>query len=125
MTISPHWGTTEEPPTITDQQADALAADLFHTEGRPNHRTAAYEHLREDLAALEHNQWALWTRYMLAALQPLMMPVPCDDTSALAMRRLEGWQRQVDTPYAELSEDEKDKDREWADRVLHLLYLNR
>ena len=59
--------------------------------------------LREDLAALEHEQWAHWTRYLLDNLTP---------------ENIERWRRQIDIPYAELSEVEKDVDREWADRVL-------
>jgi len=61
--------------------------------------------LRELLAELEHNQWAHWTRYMLGNLSP---------------ENIERWRRQIETPYAELSEKEKDSDRGWADRVLGL-----
>lgn len=62
--------------------------------------------LRERLAALEHEQWAHWTRFFLANLTP---------------ENLVRWAKQCDMPYAELSEPEKDKDREWADRVLAAL----
>ena len=61
---------------------------------------------REQLAALEHEQWAHWTGYMLDNL-----------TEANIAR----WRRQVDTPYDELTEKEKDSDREWADKVLFIL----
>jgi hypothetical protein len=63
--------------------------------------------LRERLAALEHEQWAHWTRYLLDHLTP---------------ENIELWRRQVDTPYEELSESEKDSDREWADRVLRIVH---
>lgn len=62
--------------------------------------------LREKLAALEHEQWAHWTKYMLANLTP---------------ENIERWKRQVDTPYDKLSEKEKDSDREYADKVLALV----
>jgi len=62
--------------------------------------------LREKLAALEHEQWAHWTRYMLDHLTP---------------DNVEQWRRQIDTPYGELSEREKESDREWADRVLAII----
>ena len=55
--------------------------------------------LVEEMAALEHEQWAHWTRYMLDNLTP-------DNISR--------WRRQIDTPYAELPEAEKRSDREWA-----------
>jgi hypothetical protein len=38
-------------------------------------------------------------------------------TSAVVQR----WERQIATPYEELTETEKDSDREWADKVLALL----
>jgi len=62
--------------------------------------------LRELLADLEHRQWAHWTRYILDNLTP---------------ENIERWKRQIDAPYAQLSEKEKDSDREWADKVIALL----
>jgi hypothetical protein len=62
--------------------------------------------LRERLAALEHEQWAHWTRYMLDNLTP---------------ENVERWRSQIETPYERLSESEKQSDREWADRVLILV----
>lgn len=62
--------------------------------------------IRERLAALEHEQWAYWTRYLLDHLTP---------------QNVERWRRQIDTPYDRLSESEKQSDREWADRVLALV----
>lgn len=62
--------------------------------------------LLESLAALEHEQWAHWTRYMLDNLTP---------------ENVERWRRQIETPYADLSEEEKASDREWAMRVLEVL----
>ncbi len=64
--------------------------------------------LREQLAALEHEQWALWAADIAR-------------TEAITPARLERWQRLIRTPYADLTEAEKDQDREWADRVLALL----
>lgn len=62
--------------------------------------------IRERLAALEHEQSAHWTRYLLDHLTP---------------ENVERWRRQIDTPYERLSEPEKQSDREWADRVLELV----
>ena len=62
--------------------------------------------LRERLAALEHEQWAHWTRYFLDHLTP---------------ENAELWRRQINTPYNELSESEKDSDRDWADQVLRIV----
>lgn len=62
--------------------------------------------LLEKVAELEHEQWAHWTRYMLDNLTP---------------ENIERWRGQVDTSYAELSEKEKDSDREWAGKVLEII----
>ena len=59
--------------------------------------------LLENLAALEHEQWAHWTEYML------------DNLSAGNITR---WREQINTPYDKLSEKEKESDREWARKVL-------
>jgi len=57
----------------------------------------------EQLAALEHEQWAKWTRHFLENATP---------------ENLARWKRQTETPYDQLSEEEKDADRVWARRVL-------
>ena len=62
----------------------------------------------EELAELEHIQWAHWTRYMLNNLTP---------------ENIERWKRQIDTPYEELSEEEKNSDRKWARKVLGIVKL--
>lgn len=63
--------------------------------------------LRERLAALEHAQWAHWTQYMLDNLTP---------------ENIERWRHQIATPYEQLSEREKNSDREWALRVIQVLF---
>ena len=66
----------------------------------------AYDQLREELADLEHEQWAHWTEYMLANLTP---------------ENVTRWERQCRTPYSALTEREKNSDRKWADKVLEVL----
>ena len=68
--------------------------------------TPALDAMIERLAALKHEQWAHWTKHMLANLTP---------------ENIARWERLAATPYAELTEAEKDKDREWAEKVLDLL----
>lgn len=62
--------------------------------------------LKEELAELEHVQWACWTSYFL------------DNLTEENMLR---WRRQIKTPYVDLTEKEKDSDREWAERVMEIL----
>ena len=60
----------------------------------------------EKLAALEHEQWAHWTRYML---------------DNLTSENIQRWRRQIETPYEDLSEKEKESDRVWARKVMELM----
>lgn len=60
----------------------------------------------EKLAALEHEQWSSWTRHLL------------ENQSEENLAR---WRRQVETPYLELTEDEKESDRIWAKKALNIL----
>jgi len=62
--------------------------------------------LIEDLADLEHQQWAHWTEYMLNNLAP---------------ENIERWKQQIKTPYSALSEKEKGSDRDWANNVMMTL----
>jgi len=64
--------------------------------------------LLERLAALEHNQWAAWTRHFLSNQTP---------------ENLERWKRQMAAAYEELSETEKEADRTWARKILAILDL--
>jgi len=57
----------------------------------------------EKLAALEHQQWAHWTKYMLENMTP---------------ENIERWKIQIDTPYNKLSNREQVSDREWALKAL-------
>lgn len=61
--------------------------------------------MRERAAALEHEQWAHWTGYMLDNLTP---------------ENIERWRRQIKTPYKDLTEKEKESDRKWADRGIEI-----
>jgi hypothetical protein len=65
--------------------------------------TRASDKLVEELAALEHLQWSHWTKYMLENLTP---------------ENIERWKKQIETPYEELDEKEKESDRKWARKVL-------
>ena len=100
----------------------------------PEQRQALAElaRVREKLAALEHDQWAHWTKYMLEVLEPLLAygrtaPAATGEhgwTDRRVINALEAcvrWKRQINTPYADLSESEKNSDREWADKVLAAL----
>jgi hypothetical protein len=67
--------------------------------------------LREALAELAHEQWAGW---MESLFQIYDGKHPQWNWNGSCQH----WRKQVDTPYAELSEEEKDSDRREADRML-------
>jgi hypothetical protein len=74
--------------------------------------------LRERLAAIEHERWADWQRYLHSKATDLIgsggaLVIPAD--------LVERWERQIATPYADLSEAEKDADREQVDRYWPLV----
>lgn len=72
------------------------------------------DELREQLAAIEHERWADWQRWCHKVLRENNPSPEIGDV-------LERWDRQIETPYTELSEKEKDSDREQVDRYWHLI----
>lgn len=76
--------------------------------------------VRERLADVQHEIWAHWMRYMFTCGQ-----FGPDGTWHMPAFKAERWQRQMDTPYSALTEQERESDREQADKVIlkirHLL----
>ena len=64
--------------------------------------------LVELLAALEHEQWAHWMKYLFSQLEGGKIPE----------YYIKRWQNQMKTPYENLCEKEKQSDRVWAHRTL-------
>ncbi|RQR22553.1 hypothetical protein DIE23_36700 [Burkholderia sp. Bp9143] len=70
----------------------------------------------EQLAAAEHERWAHWQRYMHSkALRN------SDGSLTIPAELVSRWERLMKTPYAELTEDERQSDREQVQRYLPLL----
>jgi hypothetical protein len=63
----------------------------------------------ETLAALEHEQWMSWAKAIAPSLD-------IEEADAIMPR----WNR-LWVPYDKLPEEEKEKDRTWARRVLQIL----
>lgn len=61
--------------------------------------------MREKIAELEHKQWAHIYRYI---------------RNHATTENIARWNTQSETDYKDLTEKEKDSDREWADKVLSL-----
>ena len=73
-----------------------------------------FPHTREKTAALVHDVWSSWMHYLFSKCFPtghgLTIPEEC----------IERWSRQMDTPYSQLSEEEKKSDRSIADKFLNI-----
>ena len=69
--------------------------------------------LIERLAHYEHESWSRWMRYLFATASP-----NADGSVTLPTRLVERWRRQMETAYADLTEAEKESDRQ---EVAHIL----
>lgn len=77
--------------------------------------------LFEKLAAIEHERWGDWQDYchetILKGLKGKMSPLVELELLSILYR----WDRQINTDYKDLSEKEKDSDREQVMRYWNLL----
>ncbi len=64
--------------------------------------------LLEQLADLEHQQWAEMTKFIL-------------ENENISFDRKIRWLILIDTPYSELTESQKEKDRKFARKVIELI----
>jgi hypothetical protein len=74
--------------------------------------------LRDELAAIEHDRWAHWQRYIHAQCR-----ADAGEAGALVIpaKLVEQWSWQADTRFSDLTEAEQDSDREQVDRYLPFL----
>lgn len=70
-------------------------------------------HTLEQLAAVEHERWAHWQQYVHDQCER-----QADGSLVIPAELVARWQAQIETPYAGLSEREKDSDREQVRRYL-------
>ncbi|MGE0409903.1 MAG: hypothetical protein AB7P23_11665 [Amphiplicatus sp.] len=70
----------------------------------------------EDLADIEHQRWAHWQQYVHGKGMKL------DDGSLLLPPDLVAqWEKQISTPYKQLTEKEKESDREQVRKYLPII----
>ena len=72
------------------------------------------------LAEKEHDRWAHWQKYMhervydsSQSINPHLKVIPTEDYNR--------WERQLNTPYSELSEKEKESDRKQVRKYLPII----
>ena len=64
--------------------------------------------LIEELAELEHKQWMSWAKDILK-------------TEDITKERADRWKKNSFKSYKDLSEEQKETDREWAEKVLKII----
>lgn len=79
--------------------------------------------IREKLADIEHQRWAKWQAYLHSKLYPLGESELSLNNHLLVMptELHQRWERQIVTPYSELSEKEKESDREQVDMYFPII----
>lgn len=76
------------------------------------------QYARNVIGELAHDQWAHWMKYLFS--QGQFNP---DGTWTMPAWAVDRWTRQMQTPYAELSESEQESDRKEADKFLEVVTL--
>jgi len=110
------------PPDAGPVSPDTLAVIAAGTSARNREAKVEFDsesgadELRERLAAIEHQRWADWQRYVHASCVRA-----AGGHLTIPARLVERWERQIATPYADLPEDEKVSDRHQVDRYWHIL----
>lgn len=89
-----------------------------------------HEELRTALARYYHDQaWAGWMKYQFGLMYPEMGPYSKDHPNVkvttgnlvLMKELVERWDRQMNTPFDQLSEKEQKSDYDEADKIIAVL----
>lgn len=86
-------------------------------ESHPHKEPMKNEDLREKIAAVQHDLiWAHWTQWQFSVCTKNE-----DGSLTIPASLVERWTRQMNTPYSELPESERESDRHQADKVLQVI----
>lgn len=97
--------------------ADKLATKLALAEKeRDSWIKSAVQAKREKIAALCHEQWSGWMKYLFARCY-----FTRDGAPVIAKEDYQRWDRQTRTPFDKLGDGEKNSDRKEADRFIALI----
>jgi len=72
--------------------------------------------LREELAKLAHEQWSGWMKYLFDKSKK-----ESDGTVTIPKWAVDRWEKQMNTEYSELSELEKESDRNEANKFISVM----
>lgn len=78
------------------------------------------DELFEKLASIEHERWGDWMKYMFSKEL-----VPIEGDTVMPKDNCDRWRKQMITDYKDLSEQEKDSNREQVMRYWHLISLQK
>ena len=76
------------------------------------------EGLIEQLAAKEHERWTHWQEY----LHEQCSPHGTNGALLIPAELVSRWKKQIATPYSDLTESEKESDRQQVRRYLAIIY---
>lgn len=88
--------------------------------------TKARDEAREDLAEYAHEAWSGWMKYLFSKGEYRWVEAPTESHGKvervwiMPQWAVERWTRQMNTPYADLSEEERKSDREEADKMIDI-----
>ena len=71
---------------------------------------------REKLADVQHDIWSHWMRWQFSCCK-----VNQDGSLTIPSDKVKRWQRQMDTSYSSLSDNEQESDRHQADKIIGVL----
>ena len=74
------------------------------------------DELREALSDYAHDTWSRWMDHLFSKGK-----LNSDGTFTIDSDKVDRWQRQMLTPYEDLSEEEKESDRAEADKMLAIM----
>lgn len=75
--------------------------------------------LFEELAAVEHERWSSWQQYLFDRCE--LLTIKGEKNLLINANDFKHWQKQIDTPYRDLTEAEKDSDRKQVLRYWDLV----
>lgn len=109
---------------LSEQSAKAAQVELDALKSHIERDGLASMPVREALADVQHEIWSHWMRYFFTKCQnrqPWLGEGDEGTYTVFPISLANRWTRQMNTPYAELSEQEKNSDREQADKILAVL----
>lgn len=74
------------------------------------------DHLKENIANLCHEQWSGWMKYLFSKCE-----INIHGHYVIPKWAVERWMRQMNTDYKDLSEEEKNSDREEAEKFIKMV----